>query len=661
MRILIVEDSPTQSEELKYMLEKHDYVVESARDGQEALAILEGMTPLAVISDVIMPVMGGYELCQHMKKNPRLRNIPVILLTSLSEPENVIKGLECGTDYFMVKPFDEEILVARIAYILANRNLTVDVLPQTSIEIAFREKKYHILSDRLQILNLLISTYETAVHKNRELERVQDELRTEISRREILEDELRTATSAAEAGSRAKSAFLASMSHEIRTPMNAILGFSQLMLIDSAVTREQKERLEIINRSGEHLLALINDILDISKIEAGRITVNTTTFDLHRFLYDIEAMFRVRTEAKNLRLIFEKDANLPRYIATDEGKLRQILINLLGNAVKFTKEGGIAIRAKVEYDDSGKYTFVAEIEDSGNGIDPSDLERIFIAFEQAAGGHEEGGTGLGLALSKEFAVVLNGDITVKSALGSGSCFKLVIEVSGGSGEDVVIVPETRLIVGLETTQEPYRILVVDDKDENRQFLNKVLRSIGFKTQVAANGEDAIQIFEIWKPHLILMDLRMPVMDGFEATRRIKEMPGGVDVPVIIVTATAFEDDIHHLLASGAVAYIRKPFKINEIYEAIGKCIEVTYLYENDVEMRVENEDFTRNMWETLPHELIGQMREATVNAQLDRLLALIDESESIDSGVAKQLRTLANHFQYDTLLVVLQGEAIQYE
>ncbi len=477
----------------------------------------------------------------------------------------------------------------------------------------------------------------------------------DITEQKELEGALHKAKEEAERANRAKTIFLANMSHEIRTPMNAILGFSQLMQRDPAVTPRQRQQLDTINRSGEHLLALINEILEISKIEAGRVTLNPTAFDLYALLNDLEMMFRLRTDAKNLQFSVERIGEVPRFVMSDEGKLREVLINLLGNAVKFTKKGGIILRVRALHEETKELRLLAEVEDTGPGIAAEDIGRLFHHFEQMQAGREAGtGTGLGLAISREFVRLMGGDITVSSQVGRGSLFGFNIALKEADPAAVVVKAESRCVTGLQPGQPQYRVLVADDKEDNRELLSQMLGPLGFQIRQVADGEEAVKEFEMWNPSLILMDLRMPVVDGYEAIRRIRASVGGKDARIIAVTASAFEDTRQEVLADGADDFVSKPFRETELLEKIGRLLGVKYIYaEEAVSVAVKPEAFealTPESLNGLPGELVRQIREATINADLDRMLELIQQAATHNAHAADGMRSLAERFDYQKLL-----------
>ncbi len=452
---------------------------------------------------------------------------------------------------------------------------------------------------------------------------------------------------------RAKSVFLANMSHEIRTPMNAILGFSQLMLRDQDITPRQCQYLGTINRSGEHLLALINDILEMSKIEAGRTTLNPSTFDLPVLLNDLEMMFRVRTDEKKLSFSVETIGDVPQFIVTDINKLRQVFINVIGNAVKFTEQGGIGLRVLADREGAAGPYLRVEVEDTGEGISTDDQEKLFRHFEQTKTGQQAGtGTGLGLAISREFVRLMGGDITVSSEVGRGSVFVVHLPLKEGEAQAVQAKANPRHVLRLQPGQATCRVLITDDIDENRQLLAQLLGPIGFEIRLATNGAEAVQEFERWRPHLILMDFRMPVMDGHEAIRRIRAMAGGNDPKIIAVTASAMDDNRQELMEVGADDFIGKPFREAELFQRIHAHVGVEYQYAEDSTAAAKEEaaELTPESIAGWPQDLIDPMREAVITADLDQLLEKIQDVEARDPRIAQELRRLAEGFQYQKLL-----------
>jgi len=411
----------------------------------------------------------------------------------------------------------------------------------------------------------------------------------EIKKRKRVETALVVAKEQAESANRAKSRFLANMSHELRTPLNSILGFSQILRNDSKNTPTQRENLDIILRSGEYLLMLIDDVLEISKIEAGRMVLEPKTFDLSELIRDLTDMMRNRAEAKNIELCVEQSPDLPRTIHADPAKLHQILVNLISNAIKYTETGSVTFRLATKPDtEEGQIRLAGEVEDTGLGIAAEDLKRIFEPFEQAGIAGEVQGTGLGLAITCQYVTLMGGDISVESEIGQGSVFRFEVLAQNALPQDDVDVEFTRedevpamqdVVPSKQepvaTTREPHRILIVEDQPANRLLLQQILEPMGFAVREAVNGKEAVEIFQEWHPHLIWMDRRMPVMDGLEATRRIKAMPGGQETIIVALTASVFKEQQNEVLAAGCDDYVRKPFKIAEIFEVLDKHLGPT--------------------------------------------------------------------------------------
>ncbi|MBN1123095.1 MAG: response regulator [Anaerolineae bacterium] len=422
----------------------------------------------------------------------------------------------------------------------------------------------------LTIVGLLAAGYSYRV---RSMRRRTVELETQVTERT---HELQIAKEQAEAASQAKSVFLAHMSHELRTPLTVILLYAELLKTRKDMADSARAYGGTIYRSGKHLLTLIENVLDLAKIEAGRTTLRPTEFDLFALLDDLEDMFLLTTQSKGLRLKFDNEQGLPKQVRADVFKLRQVLINLLGNAVKFTEEGSITLRVRT----SEKTKLHFEVEDTGPGMAQDELETIFEPFVQSAAGQQaQAGAGLGLAISQKFIQLMGGEISVQSQPGKGTTFAFDIPVetvmAAAPQEQEDRFPD---VVGLEPGQPSYRLLIVDDMPDTRRIIMELLTPLGFEVREAENGQEAIELFEEWKPDLIWMDIRMPEMDGLEATRRIKATQAGSTTPIIAVTASVFDEDHAQILESGCDDFLRKPFSSTDIYDKLVKHLGVRFTY-----------------------------------------------------------------------------------
>lgn len=490
----------------------------------------------------------------------------------------------------------------------------------------------------------------------------------------------------AEATSQAKSEFLAKMSHELRTPLNAILGFTQIMSHSSELSDEHQEYIDIINRSGEHLLELINDILDLSKIESGMMSLNESSFDLYSLLDNLEELSELKAKNKNLRLLFDISPNVPQYIKADKKKLRICLINLLSNAIKFTEVGSVTLRVSLVISHSSlvkekeemtneqeQKTLVFEVEDTGLGIAPDEIEYIFKDFVQTQTGKKSSeGTGLGLSITRNFVQLMKGEITVKSILNVGTVFKFYIQFTPGDSATKTLQP-LQQVVSLEPNQAVYRILVVDDVQENRVPLVKLLEVVGFEVQEACNGKEAVDLWESWQPKLIWMDRRMPVMDGLEATKEIRAREkaqwkkeenfiSNSHSPTIIIafTASSLENKREEIFAAGSDDFVIKPFTSEMIFAKMSQYLGVRYVYK-DLSQSVGNSrrfntiaqkpnSLFQQQLAAMPASWIAKLSQAALALDEELVFQLIAEIPENQEALAEALKDLLKNFRLDLVL-----------
>lgn len=481
-------------------------------------------------------------------------------------------------------------------------------------------------------------------------------LKQEINEKNIISKKLRKAKIIADKANKAKSSFLAHMTHEIRTPLNAILGYSQLLQREDDLQGEYKKQIEIINNSGEHLLTLINGILEMSRIEAGKTEMKIETFDFYKIIEDVKSMFKVKTDTKGLKFSANIDENVPRIIISDLNKIKQVIINIVGNSIKFTREGSISINCRIDPLISNK--MIIHVKDTGVGIPAGDIKKIFGSFEQSKAGRDEGGTGLGLSISKKFAKLLYGDIEVESELGVGSEFKFTFKFKIGNEEETETRYDTRNVVGIQDSSREIKVLIVDDRDTNRDILVRMLSKIGFVTKECDNGASAIEYAVEWKPDIILLDIVMPVMDGKEVIKRLRQLPNGSDYKIIVLTASALEEDKKTVMDLGADTFLRKPFRQNEILEEIKKLTNLEYLLEdkqNNENAPIITNEYLKNEMSDLAEETLKDIKNNILIGDITELKKILNSFAQSKLSLSKYLTSLIEEYEFERITKIIDA------
>ncbi len=517
--ILIIDDEPANIQMLANLLTKNNFEVEFATSGKKAMKWIGTGNFDLVLLDIMMPDMDGFEICQKLKESPATKDIPVIFLTAKTEKEDLVKGFEIGAVDYVTKPFHPIELLARV---------------NTHLQLKYSVEKLKATAAELNIAK------ETAEHANR-----------------------------------AKSEFLANMSHEIRTPLNAIIGFSELLSV-SITDMKNRRYLDAIKTSGNNLFTLINDILDLSKIEAGKIEIQYTPSNPRIIFNEIKDIFKLNVDRKKLEFIIDIDGNLPSTLLLDETRFRQVLLNLVGNAVKFTANGHIKLSVNQTFttDEQNRIDLMISVEDTGIGILEDEQKNIFAAFQQqsAQSVARFGGTGLGLSISKRLVEMMNGRITVSSKVGQGSTFSIILRDTLVSPEEILFIEKKSFDIK-NVSFARGKILVVEDVESNRNMLKELLSRVNLIVMTASNGQEALFLLDEFKPDLILMDIRMPLMNGIEATKQIKSQNKTKDIPIIALSASILASDIPRMLDLGFDAYLPKPVIIQKLISELSKYLK----------------------------------------------------------------------------------------
>jgi two-component system, sensor histidine kinase len=584
-KVLIVDDTPANLVVMTSLLEDKDCQLITTASGEEALSKVMDHDFAVILMDVQMPGMDGFEAAELIRGVEKSKDVPIIFVTALSKERNYIfKGYELGAVDFLFKPLDSDILKSKVNVFLR-------------------------------------------------LNRQRRELEDEVARRKATELELENAKREADSANQAKSDFLGNMSHEIRTPMNAVLGYAQILQRKN-LEADDKKSVDHILSSGNHLLTLINDILDISKIEAGKVEVLLDDFDLTQMIHFLIGMFNPKCQEKGLAFKVAGVVEDAVWVNGDETKIRQILINLLGNAVKFTESGVVGLNISVA--DNDQYQF--DVTDTGKGIPAEAQKSIFDPFQQDSEGREKGGTGLGLAIAQAQAQAMDGQLALISELGKGSQFSLSLKLPPGVNvpareNGITDKKVTRLAPGYEV-----KALVVDDVALNRDVLTKTLTEVGILVLTAENGKDAVEMVQEFAPDIVFMDNRMPVMDGTEATRIIKNKYSSDQIKVVTITAGVLKHQRKLIAESDADGFISKPFQTEKLFECIKELLKIEFEYEEEGKSKCSEIDLSKI---SISENLYESLKNAAELYQISELEKIIKElkKESPDG------KALAEYFE----------------
>lgn len=502
----------------------------------------------------------------------------------------------------------------------------------------------------------VLNLEEGIAERTKDIKYINQELKKEISEHMATEDKLRAARQEAEEANRTKSSFFAGISHEIRTPLNAILGYSQILMRDRTLSQESLRQIETINTSGEHLLGLINEVLEMSRIEAGKIQLDIAPCQPLVILDEIRSLFSGQASRKGLAFSITAQEDLPACVKTDRSKLKQILINLVGNAIKFTDSGSIEIYAARSAQAVDELEF--SVRDTGKGIPATALPRLFQPFEQTKEERSQGGTGLGLAICKTYCELLEGKIRVKSKPGKGSTFSFTIrapDCEEGILHDQALASK---VLSIASPKAP-SILVVDDKAINRDIVDKMLSPIGFAVEQAENGESAIEAFRARPFDIAILDLVMPGISSRELIQALRDLPGGRKLGVIVMTGSLQENQKIDINALGADGLLAKPVDETLLLAEIKRlaCIEYSCIDDQEGQNTalLQNEELLYRLT-LIPDSMAKKLRDSIISGDLEEVAQIAKEISGLDKNLGETLNELSEKFQMDRLLMLTNGK-----
>ena len=594
MKVMVIDDDLLLSDTLKDIINARGNNVKSFSSAEEAIEEYKEVFYSLILIDIGLPGMDGLECCRKIRNLAKGKYSVLLVTTGLTHPDSLRESLDAGADDYIKKPFDLDLLKIRL-------------------EIAEKQGL-----DRLEKM--------------------------------LADEELKRARKLAESASMAKNNFLASVSHELRTPLNGILGYTQILKREGNMLPKQIHAINTIHECGEHLLTMINDVLDFSSIESQKFFIHPRIFDLTILLKNIVSIFRMKAHQKELSFFYKPDEELPKKVYGDDVRLRQILYNLLSNALKYTIKGHIIFFVNKDEND---ITF--KVEDTGIGIPDEKIEEIFLPFHQIQDGRiQSEGAGLGLSITKTITRMMGSDIIVKSNSNRGTTFSFKLELPSPKHESLQI--DEANVTSILGYQGPVKkILIAEDVDQNRSFIRDILEPIGFAIKEAVNGMEAIRKAYSFIPDLILMDLVMPVMEGIEATRKIRAIPTLKHTSIIAVSANTSEKTQRECFKAGCDDYIAKPVQVDELLDLIQENLKLTWIDNNIDSNNIENDSSDKKEKNILPiifpsKDIIKTINSLILSGKVTRLkkyMGEIYEKDSKFEHFTKKILQFLNDFRLE--------------